>query len=118
MNVNDLAIVSIAAVTAAVFVAFFAWRCPVSVRAWALGRLLPGVAGIAGLTVVASLLLGRVAAADAGACEAMANTYDCEDAFLIVVMAILAGGLAAILFGFGSAGLYAVGRLRGAGVVA
>ena len=55
---------------------------------------------------------------DAGACEAMANTYDCEDAFLIVVMAILAGGLAAILFGLGSAVLFSVRRMRNAEAVA
>lgn len=115
MNDNDLAIVVIAAVLGTVFVALFALRSPSSLRGWLSRRLLPGVAVIASLTALVSWWLNGVAAADAAACEAAANSYDCEDAFLIVVMSILAGGMAIILFVLGSAGIFAVKRFRQAG---
>ncbi|MAS06655.1 MAG: hypothetical protein CL534_18485 [Ahrensia sp.] len=115
MNDNDLAIVVIAAVLGTVFVALFALRSPSSLGAWFSRRLLPGVAGLAGLTALVSWWLNGVAAADAAACVAAANSYDCEDAFLIVVMAILAGAMATVLFVLGSAGIFAVKRFRQAG---
>lgn len=115
MNDNDLAIVVIAAVLGTVFVALFALRSPSSLGAWLSRRLLPGVAGLAGLTALVSWWLNGVAAADAASCEAAANSYDCEDAFLIVVMAILAGAMATVLFVLGSAGIFAVKRFRQAG---
>lgn len=115
MNDNDLAIVVIAAVLGAVFVALFALRSPSSFRGWFSRRLLPGVAVIAGLTVLVSWWLNGVAAADAAACAVAANSYDCEDAFLVVAAAILAGGMAVMLFVLGSAGVFAVKRFRYAG---
>jgi hypothetical protein len=115
VNDNDLAIVMIAAVLATVFLALFAPRSPSSLGAWFSRRLLPGVAGLAGLTVLVSWWLNGVAAADVAACEAAADSYDCEDAFLIVVMAILAGAMATVLFVLGSAGVFAVKRFRQAG---
>ncbi|WP_370319780.1 hypothetical protein [Oricola sp.] len=115
MNDNDLAIVVIAAVLGAVFVALFALRSPSSLDAWLSRRLLPGVAGLAGLTVLVSWWVNGVAAADVAACEMTAGSYDCEDAFLVVVMAVLAGAMATVLFVFGSAGVFAVKRFRQAG---
>lgn len=115
MNHNDLAIVVIAAVLGTVFVALFALRSPSSFGAWLSRRLLPGVAGLVGLTVLVSWWLNGVAAADVAACQKAANSYDCEDAFLIVVMAILAGAMATVLFVVGSAGVFAVKRFRQAG---
>lgn len=115
MNHNDLAIVVIAAVLGAVFVALFALRSPSSFGAWLSRRLLPGVAGLVGLTVLVSWWLNGVAAADVAACQTAANSYDCEEAFLIVVMAILAGAMATVLFVLGSAGVFAVKRFRQAG---
>tara|TARA_Y100000815_G_scaffold138394_1_gene124987 strand:- start:2605 stop:2958 length:354 start_codon:yes stop_codon:yes gene_type:complete len=115
VNDNDLAIVVIAAVLATVFVALFALRSPSCFGAWFSRRLLPGVAGLVGLTGLVSWWLNGVAATDVAACEMAASSYDCEDAFLIVVMAILAGAMATVLFVFGSAGVFAVKRFRQAG---
>lgn len=115
MNGNDLTIVVSAVVVALAFLAAFGRTAPASLGAWALRRLLVGVAGIAGLTVVASLWLSRVAAADVAACKAAANTYDCEDAWLVVVMAILAGGLAILFYVAGLVGLRVARRPQTAG---
>ncbi len=115
MNDNDLAIVVSAAVLGTVFVALSALRSPVSLRQWLTRRLLPGVVAIAGLTAVVSWWLSGVAAAVVAVCEAAANTYDCEDAFLIVAATILSGGTAMVLFILGSGGFFALKRFCGMG---
>ena len=119
MNGNDLAIVVTGALLATAFVALFAARSPFSVRAFLLRRLLPGIAGIVALTALASWWLNGVAAADVAACQVQAArglAYDCEDAYLVVVMAILAGAFSLVFFAVGLTGVFAVKRFRRAGV--
>lgn len=115
MNQLDTMIVASAAVLAAAFVVLFAFGKPVSLGNWCLRRLLPGVAGLVGLNALSSWWLYGVAAKDAAACRieaARGLAYDCEDAFLIVPAAMLAGALAVLLFVIGLSGVYAA-RCRG-----
>ena len=110
MNQLDTMIVASAAVLAAAFVVLFAFGKPASLGNWCRRRLLPGVAGLVGLTALSSWWLYEVAKTDAAACRieaAKGLTYDCEDAFLIVPAAIFAGALAVLLFVIGLSGVHA-----------
>lgn|GEM_PF-1743607 len=110
MNQLDTMIVASAAVLAAAFVVLFAFGKPASFGNWCRSRLLPGVAGLVGLTALSLWWLYGVAKTDAAACRieaAKGLTHDCEDAFLIVPAAMFAGALAVLLFVIGLSGVHA-----------
>lgn len=118
MNANDQIVVVTAVVVAAAAVTLFWSGRRAAGGAWFLRRLLAGAGLLVALTAVSSWWLHGVAAADVAACEAAGNSYDCEDAYLVVVMALLAGGLAVVLFVAGLTGLRLVSGLRARKAVA